>query len=343
MSEVGGDDVEFIALRTHDARWANCWKQLEPLDRRQVWYCKPYIICQRSSHYLDRLWPGRQRVTSYLPGFDFWGGGADGVAGPPSGGSASSSSAPALPIPVAVAAGGVAAEGEGDYEGDSDRFGLPVDLDAVDEELKALGDLLEAGEDGGAQAEAIQEELRKASVRARVSFRRGVRPSDRPAPPQPSVPPVVPAGGVPPPPPPLPPPAAVAAKAKAKGRLRRPRVEDPYPRLYHPSHPDSYVRLVETEHNKDVKAFCGFHPGCTMTRVLHKGRKRGQGKPMGLLWSFLGTAARTDTKAEHQTLHMPTRDERFQARVDLEAIPGARPWLNAEDPDVCEGEPLDID
>lgn len=115
---------------------------------------------------------------------------------------------------------------------------------------------------------------------------------------------------------------------------------DPYPRLYHPSNPNSFIRLVLQPDRglSDMKAFCGCHENCTLTRTLKPGRRAGQGRPSGLLWAWLGTAPNHICKTTHQREGWPTQQQRFDARAELEAMPEAARWLAAEAPPLA-GDP----
>jgi hypothetical protein len=95
-----------------------------------------------------------------------------------------------------------------------------------------------------------------------------------------------------------------------------------------------FVRLVDNNRlgYKDMKAFCGFHHGCTMTKTCNEGKRTAQGRPAGALWHFLDTATTYATKKEHYDacyknvpLHL-----RKDARRRMKLVVGSGDWFKAE-------------
>jgi len=139
------------------------------------------------------------------------------------------------------------------------------------------------------------------------------------------------------PPPPAPPPDPAPAHGPidpAPGPRRpvvdkRPR-ESKYPRLLHPRpYPGRFseVRLVDNDAlaTYDMRAFC-FHPDHGGTCSWNQ---QSRTAPLARLWAWLEAADRYPTKAAHKG-HVPSAAEEAVARGVVEAMPEARPWLDAE-------------
>ena len=116
----------------------------------------------------------------------------------------------------------------------------------------------------------------------------------------------------PPPAPPAPPPV------ERKGRHSK------YPRLLHPAHPGHEIRLVENDALGvyDMRAFCGDHDTCTWNQVSKK-------KPLAVLWAWLAASSQHATKRSHKE-YVPNAVEIAAARVVVDGLAEARPWLEAE-------------
>jgi hypothetical protein len=132
---------------------------------------------------------------------------------------------------------------------------------------------------------------------------------------------------------------------------RRRRVEDPYPRFYHPTKSagpcgEHFVRVVENP--GDLKGFCGWHDGCTLTRSLVNGAaSRCRGRPAGLIWAWMDAADTCSTKAEHAALLSTLKDDlgrRVAARNALSALPGSELLLRgeAQPEDPARPEPIRV-
>ena len=107
-------------------------------------------------------------------------------------------------------------------------------------------------------------------------------------------------------------------------------------RLYYESATDSYV----------ARAYCDVHgPSCSKQRTLEASKRgrRAQGRPMGLLVSWLKAGMRplVENEEDHKKARIRRR-ERVASRLEVEAYPDARPFLDKErDPwsDESDGEP----
>jgi hypothetical protein len=329
-------------LAAVEPTWGLTWDFFQDFDFAQSWECHVHLLGRSPGRRLDQLDPSQLRVFQYLPAFEFWEGTPlDGDVGgdPPDPGG---QPAPATPR-----------AGDEELGGPSDRTEGPEPQDVVDAELAALGDILEAGielDDIGAFSDMGPEFM------SRPIRRRQRPPGKKDAARQPvgaAVPlELPPAGSADPPlaappspadgpplvvvdPPPLavePPPAPPAhlGSPRPKRRLERadsdaprgPR-HDPYPRFYHPIDKQSFVRLVDVpeDDKKDMKAFCGVHPGCTLTRTLKVG-PRSHCRPFAGLYTWLGMArpASEQTAKEHQK-DAPDLASRNRIRLELMAKP----------------------
>lgn len=183
-------------------------------------------------------------------------------------------------------------------------------------------------------------------------------PRRRPRPPAGEMPPVPPpcmrpgssSDGAPAPaafvpaPPPLPPPAAVVAvqegsDTESEGR-RRLRTVAQYPRLNAADGPlgSHYLRVVDnpTLGHLDMRAVCGHHKGCTLSRTLNgvaiKSEKsnKARGRPLGVLWHFLEDAVNHDTGVSHKRAFLERtvpQSVRCAARARVKAVPEAGVFL----------------
>lgn len=132
------------------------------------------------------------------------------------------------------------------------------------------------------------------------------------------------------------------APPQAAGRQRSVHM---YPRLMHPRSPGPhglhYLRLVEnpTLGHRDMRAVCGYHPTCTLSRTLEGVRdprnllQEARGRPFGLLWAFLEIGPQMPSKEAHRQAigeHLVSTAFRLNARRLGSAQPGAETWLQAE-------------
>ena len=82
-----------------------------------------------------------------------------------------------------------------------------------------------------------------------------------------------------------------------------------------------------------------LHGRCVLTRSMVAGRSPAQGRPLGLLLSWLEMGITVDTKLEHWDRDCwPTLSEREAARTLFLHVEGAQPFLDEERP-LRPGEP----
>jgi hypothetical protein len=99
-----------------------------------------------------------------------------------------------------------------------------------------------------------------------------------------------------------------------------------------------YLRLSQTTGNTqwDIRAVCGAHPGCTLTRGCKGGQATGasaaKGRPIGLLTAFLQASGDYATKAEHRDSvgTWGSHSKRIEARRSFCSHPGAAAFLAKE-------------
>jgi hypothetical protein len=119
----------------------------------------------------------------------------------------------------------------------------------------------------------------------------------------------------------------------AAGQPRHQRMH--WDRLYYED-TESYVRLSQTRGSDyfDMRAVCGIH-GCTLSRRCKADdRNPAKGRPLGLLWSFLGLASNYATKDDHvnDIAVWGAFANRSEARRLVTRVPRATEWLTKERP-----------
>jgi hypothetical protein len=345
------------------------WRAFSSLSFDAPWTVEAFTIRARKTLQGLRDWsPSRIVAIRSRPPTVFWKGkcefGADepaksssdlarGSASVPSGPSSSGSAGPDTVADAPIADIDIDASPPGEQANESD-----ADDDGEDDGLAFLRALEAAVEEAGVFEEEGEEPC---------FFIGGV--ADVVEPPRP-VEPVPPAGA--PGTPPLPPPASCSGGAASSAgsavvamppppvppvgvaRRARARTVDAYPRLNHPLHPgpkgDHTLRLVENPRLgvRDMKAFCGYHETCTLTRSCVDGPASFcQGRPIGFLWLWLTLAGECPTKLAHTAAVKTLVDlyrERVLARESFLIVPGSAAWVAAEDPpsDPARPEPLKV-
>ena len=77
----------------------------------------------------------------------------------------------------------------------------------------------------------------------------------------------------------------------------------------------------------------GHHGRCVLTRSAQPGRKRAQGRPLGLMMYWLSRGEGFATRADHWNKdHWPTHEERSACRRQLAQLPGGQDLLDQERP-----------
>ena len=115
--------------------------------------------------------------------------------------------------------------------------------------------------------------------------------------------------------------AASVRRSQPAGKVK---TVDLYPRLHHTL--GGCIRLVENQALGafDMRAECAYHCNCTWAIACSK-------RGAAALWAWLEVAPNRGTKRAHKDPRMlPSRAARSEARRALLALPGAEPWLAAE-------------
>ena len=119
---------------------------------------------------------------------------------------------------------------------------------------------------------------------------------------------------------------------EAAGHPRRAR-RDRFPRIWHSSGPagDGFLRLSHSVGQEwhDMRAECPQHPNCTLSRTCRGGMRAGAGRPIGHLWAWLESAHGCVDKDQHKRVK-PSYEQRCNARIAFQALPGAEAWVAAE-------------
>jgi hypothetical protein len=140
----------------------------------------------------------------------------------------------------------------------------------------------------------------------------------------------------PPPPPalhPLQPDRAPRGQRQGLGAAAR----QQWDKIYH-DESGGYLRLSLTagKEHWDIRAVCGRHDGCTLTKRCKPGGEFGataaRGRPLGLLWAFLQASTDYPTKEEHRNRvgEWGTHPKRAEARRLFALCPGAHEFLSKE-------------
>ena len=287
-----------MALRVErdGLRWLSPWVAFRDFDFADRWSLEVWLLRGSSLHVHGQFIPAEVQAKPYLPPIVFWEG---------------SGQQQPLPLPPA------------DLDDDDPRW--HEDAEVQNDRLAQLGDLL-ADADAAAdfEREGAQPPPRK---RYRSNIGGPIaRPAHAPrasAPDQagdalgvaagePAVaaaclaPPVaevalVPAassssgsGGIPSAAAVNAPPSPPASGMRAP--VGRRRTVDVYPQLVHTTprgpHGSHHIRLVDNQvlEHLDMRAICGFHQGCSLSRTCiasHNRSNLGRGRPLALLWCFL--------------------------------------------------------
>ena len=103
---------------------------------------------------------------------------------------------------------------------------------------------------------------------------------------------------------------------------------DKYPRLWHYASRRQlhFIRLTDNEllGYKDMKAFCQYHPNCTLTRTCVPVAGGREGRPLALLYAWLTAGSRFPTKSAHKDIPKtkPTRHrEKHTSKQDISNRP----------------------
>ena len=101
-------------------------------------------------------------------------------------------------------------------------------------------------------------------------------------------------------------------------------------------------RTVEYGHTNNMVAECAIAAQggqCRLTRTLTRGRRAGQGRPLGLLLAWLQDPRIHEASRTTPGWHRPAFDERAAHRLAFAAAPGSEEMLSRErDPAHDEGE-----